>query len=373
MKAILLNRILLVLAFIGIFVAGVLSLEKGLNLEVPCGPSGGCATVANDPRSLWLGIPVAYFGLVGYLVLAALAIARSVMPVRAWKQLVGIGYAASAVGTLVSLYLQYQAFFEIHATCLWCLSSAILMIVTLIVYAMLAQQMESLSDADVALDAAPDRPLFIALPIAAVAGITIAGFNMQPAMAKIPEVSEAELIPADAHIFGQPGAPLTVVEFADLCCPACQRTSPKVKEFVMEHPGQIRIVWRNYPLANLHKEALSAATIGEIAADEHRFWEYAMSVLGLDRQPNNIDELISIAKANGINEQKLRTRLQDKNDPAYGKVARDLALVKKLGITSTPTFLLVSKGKVLDVAGPSQIMDRLDDGRFKNIMSGHGS
>ena len=77
MRAIWLNRVISLLTFGGIFVAGVLSVSKYLKVIPPCGGSDGCFTVANHPSSMWFGIPVAYIGLLTYLGLAALAIGRS--------------------------------------------------------------------------------------------------------------------------------------------------------------------------------------------------------------------------------------------------------------------------------------------------------
>src|SRR5205823_6214715 len=77
----------------------------------------------------------------------------------------------------------------------------------------------------------------------------------------------AELVPPGAHALGSATAPLTIVEFADLGCPTCQKRSPEVKAYVRTHPGKIRLVFRNYPIASLHPESMSAAAIAECAAD----------------------------------------------------------------------------------------------------------
>ncbi|AIE87431.1 vitamin K epoxide reductase family protein [Fimbriimonas ginsengisoli] len=390
MKAILLNRVLLVLAFVGLFVAGVLSLEAGLNLAVPCGAGSGCAIVAADPSSKLAGIPVAYLGALGYLILAGLAVMRTLIPVADWRKYVTVGYIVTTIGTVFSLYLQYKSFFVIHATCLWCLTSAATMVVTLIVYALLAQELENMpapvetTVADEA-DATPvvarsgqrlDATLLWVLPAALTVGIVIMGSTMKDAGGlqgiKMSKVSYATLVPPGAHMMGPEHAPLTIVEFADLCCPACQRTSPQVKEYVHNHPGKIQLVYRHYPLSQIHPLANAAAAIAEIAADENRFWEYAMGVLSLQRQPNDIEELIQIAKSNGVSEDKVRTRLQDPNDPAYDRVSRDLKTVKELGITSTPTFFMMSGDKVLDTYGPTQVMEGLASAKYQDIINGHG-
>jgi len=382
-KAILLNRALIVLAFVGLFLAGVLSLEAGMNLVVPCGPSGGCAKVAADPSAHFLfGIPNAYLGVAGYLALAGLAILRSLRPTSEWRGLVSMGYIIASLGTLFSLGLQYYSLTVIHATCLWCLGSAVTMVVILIVYAMLAQEMENLPAAGspTAVDAEDsviatmgfrtpkaDIGLVIVLPLVLIIGLATMASTMKASTSVVAtgDFSKVEFVPKNANVFGVSTSPVTVVEFADLCCPACQRTSPLVKEFVIQHPGKIRLVYRHYPLT-MHELAEPAAVIAECMADDDRFWEFAMSVLALNRQPKDVDELLSLAQGAGADTAKIMKRLEDVNDPAYGRVERDLGAVKKLGITSTPTFFIMTEGKVRDVVGPTDVLNVLSGSKYKD-------
>lgn len=381
MKAILLNRVLIVLGFIGLFLAGVLSLEAGMDLVVPCGSSGGCAKVASDPSSHFLfGIPNAYLGVVGYLALIALGCARAVKPVRNWRPLVSLGYIVASIGTLFSIGLQYYSLTQIHATCMWCLGSAITMVVILIVYAMLAQELENVTtsapvgDEDTVVATmgyrAPksDITMIFALPVLVVIGLSVMASAMQKGSGIGPidpdRLAKVDFVPKGANTFGVATSPVTIVEFADLCCPACQRTSPLVKEFVIQHPGKAKIVYRHYPLP-MHPLSEPAAVISECMADENRFWDFAMSVMALKRQPNDVGELLALAKSAGGDPDKIMKRLEDVNDPAYSRVERDLQAVKQLGITSTPTFFVVIGGKVQDVLGPTEVLTVLNGDKYK--------
>lgn len=383
MKAYLLNRILIGLAFLGLFIAGVLSIEAGLNLAVPCGPSGGCARVAADPSSKFFGIPVAYFGVAGYAALAFLAVFRTTMPANRWKTLVNVGYLFAAAGTLVSLWLQYQSIMVIHATCLWCLSSAITMIVTMLIYGVLAQDVDRLpSDSEpdpegimveerVPLPVLPEFKLSGISAGIALVGVLVVGSNMKKAgeapSAPPKEATVAQLIPPGSHSIGSPDAKVTIVEFADICCPACQRVSPKVKAFVIAHAGKIRMVYHHYPLQQIHPEAQDAAAISECAADDNRFWEFVEAVMSLQRQPKDIFELLDIAKKVGLDKEAIQKRLLDSNDPIYSRIDRDLQSVKTLGINSTPTFFLVLGSKVDSVLGPGNIIDALTEEKVAKL------
>jgi len=59
-------------AFGGLLAAGVLSAGHILKLPVPCGSSNGCVAVASDPSSRFTGIPIAFFGVVAYIVILCL-------------------------------------------------------------------------------------------------------------------------------------------------------------------------------------------------------------------------------------------------------------------------------------------------------------
>lgn len=379
MKAILLNRIILVLAFVGLFIAGTLSIEAATGAIVPCGAgSNGCELVARHPSSRIAGVPVAYLGVIGYLLIGGLAILRASKGVHNVKTLVNAGYAVAAIGTVMSLYLQYVSFMVIQAKCLWCISSAVLMILLLVVHAMLAQELETNS---LTPDVKPgfgklDVPLIAVLPVLVGIGLVTMGMTMQKgSTTSIPmpqgvDFSKVALIPANANSYGDKNAPVTIVEFADILCPSCQQTSPAVKEFVAQNVGKIRLVYRHYPLVSLHPRAMDAAAISEGAADQGKFWDFVLAVMGKQMKPETADELFEAAQAAGIDTNTIRERLTNKNDPIYERLDRDMKAVKALGLNSTPTFFIVtSEGKILETAGPGDILPKLNGDTVKQAMN----
>jgi uncharacterized membrane protein len=115
-----------VLSLLGVFVALYLSLYKwGVMGAVQCS-IGGCETVQNSPWSMFLGQPVAVWGLGAYLALLALAIV-GLQPRFVEARWVALAiFGISAVGVLFSAYLTYLEAAVIHAWCQWCVVSAIL-------------------------------------------------------------------------------------------------------------------------------------------------------------------------------------------------------------------------------------------------------
>ena len=127
--------LLLALAIAGVVVAGYLSwVALDEDQEAVCAGVGDCDTVQSSEFSEIAGVPIAVLGLGMYLALLALIAAR-----RWWRALRGgeapqglasLTFALALGGTLYSAYLTWLELFEIEAICVWCVGSAV--IVTLL-------------------------------------------------------------------------------------------------------------------------------------------------------------------------------------------------------------------------------------------------
>ena len=114
------------LALVGLFVALYLWLHAlGFGGPIKCG-TGGCDTVQTSPWAVFLGLPVAFYGVAGYLavfVVALVALRPAALLERKWNvMLVGL----ATVGVLFTAYLTYLELFVIHAICRWCVGSAVI-------------------------------------------------------------------------------------------------------------------------------------------------------------------------------------------------------------------------------------------------------
>lgn len=122
-----LDRSQLLLILIGTGIAGYLTYVKLFDVTPYCAGVGNCDAVQNSPYAVLLGVPVAIWGLLGYLALLALFAVR----VTDWS---GLGHLArqafflvALVGVLYSAYLTYLELFVINEICPWCVASAIVM------------------------------------------------------------------------------------------------------------------------------------------------------------------------------------------------------------------------------------------------------
>ena len=106
------------LAVIAFLIAGYLTYERhqGQNALCPIG-GGGCETVAHSSYSKLGGVPVSYFGMLGALVLLALCFRSEVL-------FASLRFMVTGIGAAFSLYLTSLEATKINAYCIWCLGSA---------------------------------------------------------------------------------------------------------------------------------------------------------------------------------------------------------------------------------------------------------
>jgi len=116
-----------VLALLGLLVSTYLLLFKlGVLGSIACGGSGSCERVANSSWAVFLGIPVAAYGVAGYLVLLVVALAGLGERLLARPEPTRLLAVLSGLGVAFAVYLTYLELAVIHAVCRWCVVSAVL-------------------------------------------------------------------------------------------------------------------------------------------------------------------------------------------------------------------------------------------------------
>lgn len=121
-----------VLSLLGLGVALYLSYVELFQADAVCGPVGNCNAVQNSPYAYVFGvIPVGVLGAVGYIAILVGWLLNSLGPVSLHKPLSLAVWGMAWIGTMFSIYLTFLEPFVIGATCMWCLTSAILMTILL--------------------------------------------------------------------------------------------------------------------------------------------------------------------------------------------------------------------------------------------------
>src|ERR1700752_1944938 len=75
------------------------------------------------------------------------------------------------------------------------------------------------------------------------------------------------------HIIGHDAAPIELVEYGDYECPHCGHAYSIVKEIQQQFGSDLKFVFRNFPLSQIHAHAFSAAVATEAASQQGKFWE----------------------------------------------------------------------------------------------------
>ena len=136
------------------------------------------------------------------------------------------------------------------------------------------------------------------------------------------------------HVRGPVDAPVTVVEYGDYECPYCAAARPVLAALVEE--GHARLVFRNFPLADIHPYALTAALAAEAAAAHGRFWEMHDLLLTHQQRLRDID-LVGYGRQLGI---PARAVVGDGAQPYGNKVEADFRSGVDSGVRATPALFL---------------------------------
>lgn len=146
-----------------------------------------------------------------------------------------------------------------------------------------------------------------------------------------PEVS------AQDHAQGSGDAPVTLVEFGDYECPYCGRAYPVVKALQARLGDELRFVFRNFPLAQVHPNATAFAEFAEAAAPQGKFWQ-AHDFL-FEHQGQFSDQQLTEAIVRLRLEPQEIARVLRTKAPA-DRVRADFASGVRSGVNGTPTFFI---------------------------------
>jgi protein-disulfide isomerase len=136
---------------------------------------------------------------------------------------------------------------------------------------------------------------------------------------------------------GSGNAPVTIIEFSDFQCPFCGRFAPVVQDALKKYPSQVRLIYRHFPLTELHPNAQKSAEAAVCARNQGKFWEMH-DLLFAEQAYLSIDALKEKAKRLGLDSAIFNECLDSGN--SADAVRLDAAAGQKLGITGTPaTFV----------------------------------
>jgi protein-disulfide isomerase len=155
---------------------------------------------------------------------------------------------------------------------------------------------------------------------------------------------------------GAATAPVTIVEFSDFQCPFCQRASPTLKRLRETYGDKVRVVWKDFPLTQIHPQAFKAAEAGHCAAEQGKFWEFHDRMFS-NQQALQPDALKKYAADMGLDAAKFNACMDASK---YAERVRDgVAAGTRLGVNSTPTLYV--NGRMLQGAQPYETFAAIVD------------
>lgn len=83
---------------------------------------------------------------------------------------------------------------------------------------------------------------------------------------------------------GAKNGKITIVEFSDFECPFCIRAFPTVEQVLNEYKNDVTLYYKQFPLTQIHPQALKAAEASLCAADQGKFWEWHDKIFKVEAQ-----------------------------------------------------------------------------------------
>ncbi len=346
-----------------------------------------CDVVLTSTYAKLLGIPVAVWGGLYYLVLAAVAtvagrgtrVGASGAAVRAGRRAAQAALLLACFGLLFSGYMAVVALFVIGAVCLMCSALYVVAVGTVVSTWKLRT-----ASIDVRVEPARQRQrqrqdrwlaFAAATAVALVVGVVVwkavapgaegldAGeiAQSQPEFYKWYQAQPIVHITADeGKDLGPANAPVTIVAYSDFECGHCAVLAQSLHETLPRYHGLVRVVFHHFPLDHacnpsitndFHRSACRAALAAECAAAQQHFWPYH-DLLFANQQHLDDASLQAYAAQAGLDHQQFEVCM---NDPATReRVARDIRSGTAAGVESTPTWFI--NGRVIKGALPPQLM-----------------
>jgi protein-disulfide isomerase len=139
------------------------------------------------------------------------------------------------------------------------------------------------------------------------------------------------------HIRGSASAPVTLVEYGDYECPYCGLANPIVDEIRRELGDELRFVFRNFPLSEIHLHSEHAAEIAEAAGMHDKFWEMH-DMLYRHQKALDDQHLAEYVALLGIPTSEVKLAL---TQHAYSdRLREDFMSGVRSGVNGTPTFFI---------------------------------
>lgn len=328
-----------------------------------------CDTVSQSSFAVFLNVPVAVWGVIGYLFLLifmGLIVKSRTSRARGWA----IAFTVSLVFSGYSVFLAFISAHYIHAYCIVCIYAYAVNFMLAYMTWLVRRRFENKNYvAALILDILHLRSQLKRCIgfIAALICSTIAIATYFPSYWDF-DLAQRPLqlttgTTEDGHPWiGSDTAEIVIIGYSDYLCFQCKKMNYYLRQLMARQPGRFKLVHRHFPMdsrfnpilkAPFHEGAGILSLIAIHAAENGKFWpvnDYFFRIAG-HRDRIDIEEL---AAKLGLNANKIKQSLNDPNNRQ--KLMGDIEYGLRLGITGTPAYVI--HGKVYHGMIPAEILQK---------------
>ncbi len=162
---------------------------------------------------------------------------------------------------------------------------------------------------------------------------------------KVPEVAEGD------HVRGNRNAQAFVIAYSDFECPFCSRFHPTTNQILEEYGDKVAIVYRHFPLDQIHPKARPAAVASECVAElggNDAFWRFADDIF--ENQATALNDFGKTAGNIGVNASALQNCIDSQKYD--NNIQEEYTAAVEAGVRGTPgNFVVNQKGEVWFLPG----------------------
>lgn len=167
----------------------------------------------------------------------------------------------------------------------------------------------------------------------------------------------ANEIKADDHVLGSKDAPVKLIVYSDFECPYCGAYDEIIMQAKNVYGDKLAIIFRQYPMAQIHDYAMNAALASECASEQGKFWEMYTELFKANKEGRlNDDEIKKMGVTLKLDDKKYQECL--KTEKYREKIVKQFDEGKAAGVNGTPTSFL--NGDILVGANPWESVTRQD-------------
>ena len=345
-----------------------LTLMRGDLLAGPlCGGFGGfvdCHSVIAGRFAKLLGVPLAFWGLLGYLMVFNLSILAALD-----SRLRDASLQAIAVLSLVFLAADLRllnVMIQIGRICPLCISSYVLNLSLLFLskwglgrpWRRLFEGIGATVRSFLPVPGSAAGWAFWGVPLAGVLGVvsvhataeymaSAPGSLRERMKLRIQQASRIEVNLTNPPVLGSPEAPIQIVEFIDFLCPSCQEAARFNRVNLANYRGQVALWVHHFPLdkvcnphlqRSLHPGACLLAAAVECARQQGQFWPLHDRIIFRKTPAYGLDDLEGDAAQVGLDMERFRGCMAGNH--AMEAIQTDIEEAGRWGIVSTPTFVV---------------------------------